>query len=227
MLSKTPAKLAPQIPPEAARSTELDIVPREGEDMQAAATRMLVGPLASARIVLEISTKQSGQALDLAPFADALVRAAKLVNSGNIDDVEATLVNQATALNVMFGELGSVAISHMDKHPETADRFFRMAMKAQNQCRITLETLSNMKNPPVIYARQANISNGAQQVNNGIAPPSSHTGENQNPPIQLLERSNEPRMDTPAQSPTGSSNSAVETMAAVNRASDSAGYGDH
>lgn len=34
--------------------------------------------------------------------------------------------------------------------------------KAQSQCRATLETLAAIKNPPVIYAKQANISNGPQ-----------------------------------------------------------------
>lgn len=206
-------------------SQQIDIVCRQGEDMQAAATRMLIGPLASARLAVQLAEKQSGGTFNVAPFADALVRAAKLVNSGNMDDVEATLVNQATALNVMFGELGSVAISNMDKHPETAERFFRMAMKAQNQCRMTLETLSNMKNPPVIYARQTNIAHGPQQVNNGLMPSTTHVGEIPNPPSKLLERGHEQRMDTPAQSPTGSSNSAVETLAAVDRASNSVGQG--
>jgi hypothetical protein len=33
---------------------------------------------------------------------------------------------------------------------------------------MTLETLATIKNPPVVYARQANINNGGQQqVNNG------------------------------------------------------------
>ena len=36
----------------------------------------------------------------------------------------------------------------------------KLALKAQNQCRMTLETLAAIKNPPVIYARQANFANG-------------------------------------------------------------------
>lgn len=189
--------------------------------MQAAATRMLIGPLASARLAVQLAEKQSGQALDVAPFAEALVKSARMVNSGNMEDVEATLVNQATALNVMFGELGSVAISHMGSNPEASDRFLRMALKAQNQCRMTLETLSNMKNPPVIYARQTNIAHGPQQVNNGMP-----SGGNENLPSKLLERGHEQRMDTPAQSATGSSDTAVEALAAFNRASDSGGQGN-
>jgi hypothetical protein len=43
----------------------------------------------------------------------------------------------------------------------------RVALKAQNQCRMTLETLATVTNPRVVYAKQANIANGPQQVNNG------------------------------------------------------------
>jgi len=63
-------------------------------------------------------------------------------------------------------------------------------MKAQNQCRMTLETLAAIKKPPVVFARQANINqgNGNQQVKNGTpAPdnlnntrPHTHAGENEN-----------------------------------------------
>jgi hypothetical protein len=47
----------------------------------------------------------------------------------------------------------------------------RLALRAQGQCRATLETLAAIKNPPVVFARQANINNGGQQqVNNAPAP---------------------------------------------------------
>lgn len=41
---------------------------------------------------------------------------------------------------------------------------FRMALKAQNQCRMTLETLATIENPPVVFARQANVTTGPQQI---------------------------------------------------------------
>jgi hypothetical protein len=34
--------------------------------------------------------------------------------------------------------------------------------------RMTLESLATIKNPPVVYARQANIAHGPQQVNNQL-----------------------------------------------------------
>jgi hypothetical protein len=48
----------------------------------------------------------------------------------------------------------------------TSEAYMRMALKAQNQCRMTLETLATIKNPAVVFARQANIAQGPQQVNN-------------------------------------------------------------
>jgi transposase InsO family protein len=47
----------------------------------------------------------------------------------------------------------------------------RLALKAQSQCRATVEALAEMKNPkPVAYVQQANIANGPQQVNNNGVP---------------------------------------------------------
>jgi hypothetical protein len=85
-----------------------------------------------------------------------------------------------------------------------------MAMKAQNQCRMTLETLSTIKNPPVVYAKQANIAHGPQQVNNGTVP--SRAEEKINSPNKLLEPSNEIPMDTGAPGTAGGSNSQVEAV---------------
>jgi hypothetical protein len=34
----------------------------------------------------------------------------------------------------------------------------RLALKAQSQCRATLETLALINNVPVVFARQANVS---------------------------------------------------------------------
>jgi hypothetical protein len=51
---------------------------------------------------------------------------------------------------------------------DAADRYMRLALKAQGQCRATLETLAAIKNPPVVIARQANVSHGPQQINNTV-----------------------------------------------------------
>ena len=52
-----------------------------------------------------------------------------------------------------------------------------LALKAQAQCRSTLEALAEIKNPrPVQFVKQANMTTGPQQVNNAYAGTPSHSG---------------------------------------------------
>jgi hypothetical protein len=188
----------------------VEIVCREGEDSKLASARMLIGPhITNAHIISLFAKGQLGDYLPLAPVVTALTESTKRVNANNMQDVEATLMSQAMTLNIMFGDLSRRAALNMGQYVETSERYMRMAMKAQNQCRMTLETLSNIKNPPVIYAKQANIANGPQQVNNH-----AHADENKNQPIKILEQGHEQRMDEGTQGQTGSGDSTLATVEA-------------
>jgi hypothetical protein len=72
--------------------------------------------------------------------------------------LEALLAAQALTLNAMFTNLAlqSREMTAVDQ----IDRFTRLALKAQGQCRATVETLATIKNPPTVFARQANIAHG-------------------------------------------------------------------
>ena len=61
----------------------------------------------------------------------------------------------------------------------------KLALKAQSQCRTTLDSLASIKNPAV-NLRQTNIAHN-QQVNNG--------SEIEKPPSKLLEQSDGERLD--------------------------------
>lgn len=96
------------------------------------------------------------------------------VKRGDLSSAEAMLTAQAAALNAMFGELARRSALNMGEYMDAADRYMRLALKAQGQCRATLETLAVIKSPPVVFARQANINNGGQQqVNNGGGHPNA------------------------------------------------------
>ena len=131
------------------------------------------------------------------------------VNSGDLRHVESMLVNQAIALQHIFLRM-TVRGIHQTKM-EHIDGFMRLALKAQNQSRATLETLASMRTPPVVYAKQANINHGNQQVNNGVSiTPSSD--EIINPQNELLKEAGYERMDTGAEIKTIVKNSAMETV---------------
>lgn len=79
-------------------------------------------------------------------------------------------MNQATALQSLFVRL--VELGMAQSVMPNIEGFMRLGLRAQSQCRATLEALAAIKNPPIIYAKQANVTSGPQQINNGIAAPS-------------------------------------------------------
>jgi hypothetical protein len=70
----------------------------------------------------------------------------------------------------------------------------RMVLKAQSQCRATLKTLATIKNPPVVFARQANIAQGPQQVNNEMMR-AAEPRAREDAPNKLLEEKPHERLD--------------------------------
>ena len=89
------------------------------------------------------------------------------LKSGGMEDIEAMLFNQALTLQTMFTALSRRAASNSGEYMGATETYLRLAFKAQSQCRTTLETLAEIKNPrPSTFVKQANIANGPQQVNN-------------------------------------------------------------
>jgi hypothetical protein len=134
-------------------------------------------------------------------LADELRRQLELVNGGDLSRAEGMLIAQAHTLDSIFAHLARRAT--VKQFLPQWEAYMRMAMKAQNQCRMTLETLATIKNPPVVYARQANINNGGQQqVNNGCVPAAEpvHASAANAPaaPTELLEVTDGQRLDAGA-----------------------------
>ena len=104
---------------------------------------------------------------NISVLANELSASIERVQGGNIQKCEALLMGQAQALQAMFTNFARRALKQ--GYQKNLESFFRMALKAQNQCRMTLETLATIKNPPIVFAKQANIAHGPQQVNNGVS----------------------------------------------------------
>ena len=94
-------------------------------------------------------------------------RAQALQGDTPLRQVEEMLLAQANALNAMFTSLAERATKQ--EYMKNLEAFTRLALKAQSQCRATLETLAEIKQPRhVVIAQQANLAH-QQQVNNGTA----------------------------------------------------------
>jgi hypothetical protein len=201
-----------------ARQNEATRIEMQKDETEGQAfTRAFAGPFVTSGHVLQRIQEPLGNSqASHSDYVNAMVSASDKVNAGNMKDVEAFLVSQTMVLNGWFGELSRRAINNLKtpEYFEGAQTLFKMAMKAQNQARMTLETLSNIKNPPVVYAKQANISNGPQQVNNTLH---AHASENENQPSKLVEATHEAPMDTGTKDIACPKDSQVEALAEINR----------
>lgn len=164
-------------------------------------------------------------AFDLTEAVLVLKERTKAVNEGNLEQAETMLLSQAYALESIFAEMARRASNNMGHNVEMTERYLRLALKAQNQCRATLETLVDCKSPPTVIARQANIAHGPQQVNNGVAEGvtgvapararKSKSGSN-----ELLAGAGDggKALDTRAAGAAAAGDPPLETVGAVNRA---------
>lgn len=152
-------------PVKVGRKIRMDALePKDAAQMAACPVTSAVRVVASAEQHTQIGKATGGNWSDLSV---ELYRATERIKGGDLGDAERMLFGQAMALQSLFTRLVEGALA-----AETTPNYdlkFRYALRAQAQCRATLETLAAIKNPPVVFARQANVANGPQQINNGIA----------------------------------------------------------
>ena len=161
--------------------------------------------------------------LDLTETVGVMAEKVGAVQRGDLSGLEATLTAQATALDAIFNEMARRAALNMGDHLNATEVYMRMALKAQAQCRSTIETLAEIKNPrPIAFVRQANIAAGPQQVNNGVAiasaaPIDARAGEPTGDANELLGLSHEQRLDSGTAGAAVGAGAELEAVGGLNR----------
>ncbi|MBL8492969.1 MAG: hypothetical protein JNM37_01830 [Rhodocyclaceae bacterium] len=180
-----------------------------------------VSTVAATRVIAAAEGKTGvGELLDIPGLIVLMREQATAVQGGSLAEAEAMLINQATALQALFVRLiergvAQEGLSQYEAH-------MRLGLRAQNQCRATLETLATIKNPPIVYARQANVTTGPQQINNGTAVP-AHAREIQSTHNQLSGGTRELLPNTRASGIASGTHPAMEAVGKSDRAEDRRG----
>jgi len=160
------------------------------------------------------SDGEDGDGVDLSALVAELQKQAEATSDGDLRRPEAMLVAQAHSLDAIFGNLARRAV--VQQYLPNCETILRLALKAQSQCRATLETLAMMKNPPQLaLVRQANIAHGAQQVNN--APHPLRARETKNRQNKLLEQTHGQRLDSSTTRTAGTANTQLAPVAKIDR----------
>jgi hypothetical protein len=188
--------------------------PADTTEAKKKATNVL-RPSVNAAVVMDAFTGNTFGEIDLGLTIGELSASMSELNNGKLDCVENMLFGQAHALQAMFVNLARRGAKQ--EYLKQYETYLRLALKAQSQCRATLETLAAIKNPPVVYAKQANIANGPQQINNGTAAP-SHAKENESQQTKLSGGNHELLTDTRTSQTASRVNQEVEAVESINRA---------
>ena len=213
-LSAMPAKPAVN----AAKEDQLRFPQAPGKSRERSIADLAVHPVVGAACTVKDFAKGGFGQVSSTELMEAMQEAVSSVKAGDPNGPEAILVSQAHALSAIFTELARRSAFNMGEYIEASEKYMRLALKAQAQCRATIETIATLKNPPVVFARQANISAGPQQVNNST-PPRAEIPSNR--PSELLEeQAHVPRLDAGATPTPGSGNPELIPVEASDRTED-------
>ena len=192
--------------------------------------RMAVKPsMNGAAVIQAYQGNIMGKDADINALIERLRDTFTEVRGGDLHNLEAMLISQATALQTIFTSLARRAQDQ--EYQKNLEAFLGLALKAQAQSRATISALVDLKYPrQATFVKQANIANGPQQVNNGgaaggnpdqYARARTHAEKSAPEQNKLLEAEHgQPgkRMDTRAAQTSERSYQAVETVEPVNRA---------
>lgn len=202
--------------------TAVNIYAKKGETDAHALARTAVSPAYTGAAVANAFSKFN-ENIGINEAVEVFDEMAKSVQDGSIQDVEAMLVSQSIALNSIFTLMARRGAHNMKTNFGKAEAFMRMAFKAQNQCRSTLETLGEIKNPrQATFVRQQNIAN-QQQINNGLDQENTASRTEEMKDIsesnKLLTEAANASLDTRRTRAAGGVNQDMEVLGKIDRTS--------
>ncbi|OSZ65922.1 hypothetical protein [Hydrogenophaga sp. IBVHS2] len=223
--------------PKPASNTDADRLKVEKDSAQsdeAQVAGVALGGVAANALTARTFAAGTFGSLDVTECVKVLRLRAEATHAGDLKHAETVLTAQAANLDAIFNEMARRAALNMGEYMDATERYMRLALKAQSQCRTTLETLAAIKNPPVVFAKQTNIAHGPQQVNNGTG---AHFATSTRPRTHphaknFQKRQNEllpdahdgsTHMDPRATPAPARGDPAMEAVAAVHRSQDHGG----
>lgn len=140
----------------------------EGESETDSMTRAMVGPYLRHGIVAKgLADKMTGKLPgdpQLDDYGRAIKAKAGLACKGDTTMTSELLTAQALSLDALFTELARRATMNLGDYPTAAERYARLAFKAQANCRTSLEALAKLHQPREQTVRHVHVNEGGQAV---------------------------------------------------------------
>ncbi|WP_146162067.1 hypothetical protein [Nitrosomonas oligotropha] len=189
----------------------LTVAIEKGENEQRRLAEAQFSPDVLNTLTTQTFTKTLFGEIDFTQAVAVMKEKTEKIIAGDLNELESTLTSQVVSLNAIFNTLARKAA-----HSEFLNQMeanMRLALKAQAQCARTVEVLAAIKNPPIVYAKQANIAAGHQQINNGNPSiPHAPARKTKNSSNELLNEDSHAVLDTGRAVETGGINQKVATV---------------
>lgn len=165
--------------PSAATTLKVDAEPGE-HHLKTLARLSLVPGVRHAQIAMAFGSEVFGDKHQPSIMDSTEVLAEVLAQAEQGDKRMASrlLAAQAVTLDTIFTEMARRSANNMGQYIEAADRYMRLALKAQTACRTTLEALAKIHQPREQTVKHVHVNEGGQAV---VADQfHQHTGDGQN-----------------------------------------------
>ena len=202
------------------------------ETTEAALARAVLDPTFQAAHNVPQLVTVANHDLDVDALRRELKAQCRAIAGGDLTRSEAVLVAQAHTLDLLFNVLMTRAAANLGAYLETAERYLRLALRAQAQCRATVETLAAIKNPaPTVIAKQANVTSGPQEVNQSFgtdarAGAQARAGNSESTPTEVSGGQHELLQDGRASAAAFGNDPSLAALGEVHRAEDAGGQGE-
>ncbi|MEQ1498852.1 MAG: hypothetical protein ABL914_09325 [Novosphingobium sp.] len=134
---------------------------------QALARKLLQPSFKNAVAASAFTDKALGSGIEKPGLADYATHVQSMTGKaagGDLDMASRILSAQAIALDSMFAELARRTALNMGEYINAAERYGRLALKAQSNCRATLDTLAKLHQPREQTVRHVHVNEGGQAV---------------------------------------------------------------
>jgi hypothetical protein len=105
-----------------------------------------------------------GQRPNITQTVVALGEEVGRASSGDLTLASRILASQAVSLDALFTEMARRSGLNMGEYPDAMERYMPLALKAQANCRATLEALARLHQPREQTVKHVHVNQGAQAV---------------------------------------------------------------
>ena len=146
---------------------KLEVAKRADENVGRTFARIILDPQTrNANIAMSFGSQVFGDKHRPDIMESSAVLAEEILKAGKGDLSLASRIytSQALSLDALFTDLARRSGNNMGQYPDAADRYMRLALKAQSACRSTLEALAKLHLPREQTVRHVHVNEGGQAV---------------------------------------------------------------